>query len=131
MRKAFLTLPLLLIACTAATGESPRQSRNAARIAAAQPAGEPVDCVELNRIRSTHVLDERTIDFELSNGQTLRNTLPNRCPGLAFEESFTYSTSLSRLCSVDFITVLERAGGIRRGASCGLGKFQPVTFPAR
>jgi hypothetical protein len=75
------------------------------------------------------VLSDRIIDFELRDGRVLRNVLPASCPGLAFQEAFAYNTSLSRLCSVDIITVLERAGGLRRGASCGLGPFQPVTFP--
>jgi hypothetical protein len=35
---------------------------------------------------------------------------------------------LSQLCSTDIITVLMMGGpGLMRGASCGLGKFQPVT----
>jgi hypothetical protein len=38
---------------------------------------------------------------------------------------------LSRLCSVDIITVLHSGGGGQRGASCGLGAFQPVELPRR
>lgn len=90
-----------------------------------------MNCVHIQRIRSTRVLDDRTIDFELINGSTLRNTLPNSCPSLGFEEAFSYSTSLAQLCSVDIITVLHQGGGQRRGASCGLGPFQPVTFPGK
>ncbi len=90
------------------------------------PAGEPEACVQLTRIRSTHVRDDQTIDFVLTDGQVLRNTLPNRCPGLGFERAFSYSTSLSQLCNVDIITVINTGGGPRRGASCGLGLFQPV-----
>jgi ethanolamine utilization protein EutP (predicted NTPase) len=59
-------------------------------------------------------------------GKIYRNTLPHSCPGLGFEEKFMYKTSLSQLCSVDIITVLHNAGGLNRGASCGLGKFQPM-----
>jgi hypothetical protein len=84
----------------------------------------------LNRIKSTRVLNDQIIDFQLRDGRVLRNMLPAPCPSLGAYEAFSYKTSLSRLCSIDFITVLERAGGLRRGASCGLGPFQPVTFPA-
>ena len=92
----------------------------------ATPTGEPADCVQLANIRETRVRDDRTIDFIMRNGAVYRNTLAYSCPQLGFEESFSYETSLSRLCSVDIITVLQRAGGIQRGASCGLGRFQPV-----
>jgi len=136
MRSAIIIFASIsLLACTnsgvdpSSAGHTPRQERKAARIAAAQPAGPAQDCVDLNQIRSTEVLSDQVIDFHLRNGRVLRNTLPYACPNLGFEEGFSYNTSLSRLCSVDVITVLERAGGLRRGASCGLGKFQPVTFP--
>ena len=95
---------------------------------AATPAGKPVDCVELNQIRETRVRDDQTIDFILRNSKVYRNTLPYSCPQLGFEDGFSYSTSLSRLCSVDTITVLLHLGGIQRGATCGLGQFQPVNL---
>jgi hypothetical protein len=129
MRIALFLLAAALTACTSSDAGDSRLTRHAARIDAARPDGAPIDCIELNRIKTTQVLSDRIIDFELRNGRVLRNVLPNSCPGLAFEEAFSYNTSLSRLCSVDIITVLERGGGLRRGASCGLGPFQPVVFP--
>lgn len=84
-------------------------------------------CIELSRIRESKVLDDRTIDFVLRDGSVLRNTLPFSCPQLGFERAFSYSTSISRLCSVDIITVINQGGGVRTGASCGLGKFVPYT----
>jgi hypothetical protein len=91
-----------------------------------RPAGKAVDCVQLRQINSTRVRDDKTIDFHMLGGKIYRNTLPYSCPGLGFEEKFMYKTSLSQLCSVDIITVLTNAGGLNRGASCGLGKFQPM-----
>src|SRR3954471_23930568 len=104
MRIWMLALPLLTIACAGdQSTAAPVRPRNAERLASAEPAGAPGDCGEVHRIRSTRVLDDRTIDFELSDGRILRNALPHQCPNLGFEESFSYSTSLSRLCSVDTI----------------------------
>ncbi len=106
----------------------------APQVAASAPApGTPVaavktqDCVQLQNIRQTNVIDDNTIDFIMRDGKTLRNTLPHSCPQLGFERAFTYQTSITQLCSVDIITVLFQSGGIRRGASCGLGKFTPYT----
>jgi hypothetical protein len=39
-----------------------------------------------------------------------------------------YRTSLPQLCDLDIITVLDDAGfGFMPGASCGLGRFYPIT----
>nr|WP_232037395.1 hypothetical protein [Sphingobium amiense] len=94
-------------------------------------AGKPVDCIPITQIRSTSVRDDRTIDFEVSSRRIYRNILPNSCPSLGFEKRFGYATSLSQLCSVDIIHVLWSQGsGLQRGASCGLGQFQPMERPA-
>ena len=106
----------------------------AAKTVAATPApSSPVTaavtrdqtCLELSRIREAKVVDDRTIDFVLNSGQVLRNTLPAACPSLGVEKAFTYSTTISQLCAADTITVINQSGGIRTGASCGLGKFVP------
>jgi len=91
-----------------------------------KPSGPAVDCISIPEIRNTRVRDDRTIDFYTSGNKVYRNTLPYACSGLGFEEKFSYSTSLSRLCSVDVITVLHSSPAMS-GPSCGLGKFQPVT----
>ena len=104
--------------------------RNRAIPPAATPIGEAVDCVSLTRIRETRVHGDGIIDFHLAGGQVYRNTLPHSCPSLGFEERFSYKTSLSQLCSVDIITVLQ-SPGLSQGASCGLGKFQPITLAAK
>ena len=100
---------------------------NAAPPAAVAAATGPAEsCVQLQAIRETRVVDDRTIDFIMRDRRVLRNNLPNSCPQLGFERAFTYNTSINQLCSVDIITVLVQAGGIRTGASCGLGKFTPI-----
>jgi len=94
--------------------------------------GEPADCIMPSRVRSTNVRDDSTIDFVMNNGDVYRNTLPNSCPSLGFEKRFSYKLSTSQLCSVDIITVLQTAGGgFMQGPSCGLGKFQKMSKPAK
>ncbi|MGE4307196.1 MAG: hypothetical protein AB7E24_24565 [Novosphingobium sp.] len=95
------------------------------------PAGEPVDCLQLRSIQSTSVRDDQTIDFVTNGRKIYRNVLPNSCPSLGFERRFSYKTSLSQLCSVDMITVLYSGPGLQSGASCGLGKFQPMEKAAK
>ena len=97
----------------------------------ATPVGEPRTCIPLRPMRETRVRSDRVIDFVATGRRVYRVTLPRPCPGLGFEERFTYSTSLSQLCSQDIITVLRQAGGVQRGASCGLAPFQPVRLEGK
>ena len=117
MRKLILATLVLI------SGTAVARDRNA--VPEATPIGDAVSCVNLRNIQSTRVHGDSTIDFYMSGGKVFRNTLPNSCPSLGFEERFLYKTSLSQLCSVDIITVLQ-SPGLSQGPSCGLGKFQPV-----
>ena len=93
---------------------------------AAKITGVAQDCIPLSQIRETRVRDDWTIDFMRDNRTGWRNTLPNRCSGLKMNDGFSYETSLSQLCSVDIIHVLERTPDLRKGIGCGLGKFVPI-----
>lgn len=85
-------------------------------------------CINTRNIRSTDILDERTILFRMRGGDYFVNYLRNDCPSLVREERFSYRSSGGRLCQVDMIRVLEQFGGfIQEGMSCGLGAFYPVT----
>ncbi|UAJ11275.1 hypothetical protein [Polymorphobacter megasporae] len=119
-----------LTACTATPPEKSAVAV-ATTVAPAKSSAITKSCVQLNRVREARVVDDRTIDFYLSDREVLRNTLPNSCPQLGFERAFSYSTSLSQLCSVDIITVIIQGGGPSRGASCGLGPFVPYTSAAK
>lgn len=92
--------------------------------------GAPKDCVPLQQISATHVRSDRVIDFEMVGRTYYRNVLPAPCSQLGFEQRFAYATSLSQLCAVDTITVLM-SPGLMRGATCGLGSFQPIKPPAK
>lgn len=122
-------LPALAILSAVAL-TAPAEARRDNKLEAAKltpiPGAKAENCIPLRSIRETRVRDDSTIDFYTNGGRIYRNTLPNSCPQLGFEESFSYATSLSQLCSVDIITVLQRGGGLTRGASCGLGTFVPV-----
>ena len=122
-------LPLLAAALLATLAVAPADARDRKAEAAMLtpiPGAKVEDCLPIVQIRETRVRDDSTIDFYMTGGKIYRNTLPNSCPQLGFEEAFGYATSQSQLCSVDIITVLNRGGGGIRGASCGLGQFQPV-----
>ena len=119
--------PLILATslCLAAIPGMAADRRNEVPIAT--PAGKPLDCLATYQIRESRVRNDQVIDFYTRGGKIYRNTLPQSCPRLGFEERFGYQTTISQLCSTDIITVLNVTGPTQ-GASCGLGKFQPVTI---
>ena len=147
--KIVTTSALLIAALGFSTGVICAESTPPAAAAAAEAATAPVApvapasaadtrpgsaadlCVSLARIQSTRIIDDRTIVFEMSGNKMLVNHLPRRCPGLKPQKGFGYRTSLSQLCNTDIIWVLENygGGGVERGASCGLGKFEAYVQP--
>lgn len=120
-------LPLIAIIgmATISGGATARGDRN--KIPEAVENGKPVSCLQLSNVRESVVRSDSVIDFRTSGKQWYRNTLPNSCPSLGFEQRYSHETSLNQICSVDIIHVLQDYGGrLQRGAGCGLGKFQPV-----
>ena len=85
-------------------------------------------CITTSRIDKTHILDDQRILFYMRGKEVYLNQLPRKCPGLARPgATFGYETRTSRLCNLDSITILDRAGsGLMRGATCGLGTFVPI-----
>ena len=117
----------ILLGCSlliAACADQDREAR--IRAPAVEVVGEPMNCIQTNRIQSSRVHDDYTIDFEMTGNEVLRNTLPHRCAGLGFEERFAHSSSTGQLCSVDTIRVLHTDGV--PGSVCGLGRFVPVRY---
>ncbi len=123
MRTKLLLIPALALLC----GVGAVALANKKAPEPVRAVGEPKNCVSIPQIRSTKVIDNSTIDFRMAGGKTYRNSLPQSCPGLKFEDKFSYRTSLSQLCNVDIVRVLHEQGGqLTEGAGCGLGKFQMV-----
>ena len=85
-------------------------------------------CIDTRRISNTRIIDKQNILFHMRDRTIYHNELPHACFGLRRGKAISYRTSMSRLCSNDFITVLENYGmGMSRGPSCPLGKFRPIT----
>jgi hypothetical protein len=86
------------------------------------------NCINVSRIRSTKVVDDRNILFYARGSTIYHNILPRRCPGLKREGRFSYRTTTGSLCQLDSIRVLYNSGiGLNEGASCTLGLFHEVT----
>jgi hypothetical protein len=126
MRRTIILLSAAAAALvTGGCAQAPASASGRRAPPAAVAAGQPVNCIHTSFIDRTQVYGDYVIDFHMRGGQVYRNTLPNRCPTLGFEERFAYSTTTGQLCSADTITVLQSGSQIA-APTCGLGKFQPV-----
>lgn len=126
-RKMAGAIALLITTLGISADARPLKPAEEARI---RPAGKALDCIQIPAIRESRVRDDQTIDFYMNGNRVYRNRLPYKCPGLGFEEKFSFKTSLSELCSADTITVLH-SPPMMQGATCGLGNFQPITGAPR
>lgn len=96
--------------------------------ARAQSGSSEVDCIPLDRVDRTEVLDDRSIVFHMRGRDAYLNQLERECPGLDREKRFMYEVRNAQLCNVDTISVLENWGvGVARGFTCQLGPFQRVS----
>ena len=121
-----LTSLALAIAITFGLGTLPAQAENSD--SAAQDAVDGKNCISLSRIDRVEVLDRQRILFRMTGRDHYLNTLPHACPSLRRNKPIMYRTSLSSLCSLDSIRVLENfGGGYYPGAGCGLGEFTSIT----
>ncbi len=124
MRKSLYSVAAVAIA---GAGLAVGYARDAKPLPLVTTIGAPISCVNTYNIRSTRIIDDQTIDFEMAGRKLYRNTLPYSCPSLKSEERFSYKTSTSQLCNVDIIRVLNNYGGrLQEGVGCGLGKFQQI-----
>jgi len=87
----------------------------------AQQEGKNV-CLNVTRIRNTHALDDRTIEYRMWDGSVWRNTLAAPCPHLASQAVGTFTQVLhdSWVCAnTQHIT-------LKTGTVCRLGEFTRV-----
>jgi hypothetical protein len=78
-------------------------------------------CIRLQDIDQTPVIDNKTILVEMRGNKYKRIDLLNRCSGLKIEGGFSYSTSINQLCIQDSLRVL------RAGTVCMIDQIVDIT----
>jgi hypothetical protein len=102
----------LLSACTSA-------DTSAAGPAGAAQASIEDSCINPTEITKQKVLSDQEIQFELRNGEVWINHLPRVCPGLKFQQGFSWEIRGTLACSnQEMIRVKEE------GTPCMLGEFK-------
>ncbi len=75
--------------------------------------GDTQQCIQLNYIDSTPVIDNSTILVKMkAGGGYKRIDLVNKCSGLKIEGGFSHSTSINQLCTSDPLKVIGPVGSM-------------------
>lgn len=115
-------LLLLLAACAARSAE---RDPLAGRV-----AGEPVQCVTLNRNTSPQIVDASTILYRETNRRVWRTGPRGNCPALRPLTTLIVEQYGPQLCRNDRFRVLEPNSTIPSGV-CLFSEFTPYDLPRR
>jgi hypothetical protein len=124
MRKLIsVTLGALLLS-TAAAQAAPRlqPEQQLARALKGRVAGTPVDCVNLQNIRSTQIIDRTAIIYDA--GSTIYVNRPRHAQSLNHWDTLVTNLHSSRLCSIDVVQLYDASSRMWKGAVF-LGDFVP------
>ena len=125
-------LPALALLGTAvpAMAASRAAESGEARLAKAlegRTPGKPVDCISLNRARSSQIYDGTAIVYE--DGRTLYVNRPAiGADSLRRDDILVSKTYSDRLCRIDTVRLIDQGSRFERGF-VGLGQFVPYTKP--
>ncbi len=94
---------------------------HAAQAAKGDNIGDTQQCIRLQSIDETPVIDDKTILVRMKGGDFKRIDLVNKCSGLKMQGGFSHSTSTNDLCTTDPLRVLEPIG-----ATCLIEKIVTI-----
>lgn len=119
----------LLIAAMPATAAAPAPDAKAeaklAKALAGRVPGKPVSCIQLHSIDSSEIFDHTAIVYHVG-GTLYVNRPTSGLASLTNDDILVLKTSLSQLCNVDVIHLIDRGSHMPDGF-VGLGEFVPYT----
>ena len=147
MRHLFTTLATIFLVSAAAASSAATDENNTAdgssnaevteqaeELITRDPTVDDYDgfkrCIDMKRIRTTKVLDERHLVVEMrSKGEYFVVQLPKRCPGLRKNRPVMTEPRGRQFCQFDTIRPMysNGFGGLEPGMRCSISGFQAVT----
>ena len=115
-----------MVATAPAAAQTNRAAEAEAKLAKAlegRTAGEPVRCINLSSIRSTRIIDNSAILYEVGS-KLYVNRPASGASSLDDDDILVTKTSGSQLCDIDIVRLVDRTGHFPRGF-VSLGKFVP------
>ena len=119
----FLLAGLAVISAPAVAGPRMDPEARLARAVEGRVPGEPVDCISLNTVRSSRMIDDTAIVFDA--GHTIYVNRPRSgAEVLSSDDTLVTRTHSNRLCSIDRAEVLD-GSTYRVRQPIFLGEFIP------
>lgn len=119
------------LALGAAAQAAPGPERGEAKlneILQGRVAGEPVDCLRLQNIRSSRIVDDTAILYTTTDGTIYVNRPRSGASTLDQWDVLVTRNFGSRLCSIDIVRLYSTSPWIQTGF-VGLGEFVPYRKP--
>lgn len=117
-----------ILALTAGSAQAGQPARGPeaelSKAIAGRTAGAPVDCLDLNRIRSSRIIDRTAIVYETDGGTLYVNRPESGADQLRKGLTLVTDTHSPRLCSIDTVRLVDLPTHGNSGW-VGLGKFVP------
>lgn len=123
MRKLAAILIGTALAAAPAAAERLSPEAELARALEGRVAGEPVDCIDLQRVRSSRVIPGAAIIWDSGNVVYV-NRPDSGADSLNRWDSMLTRTMTGRLCSVDTVTMVDAPSRMMTGIVM-LGEFVP------
>ena len=128
---ALLTAALVLVSSAPAAARPTRAERGEADLAKAlegRVAGKPVDCIFLNEISSSEIIDGTAILYRTAGNRLYVNRPSSGKESLSRGKILVTDTRSPQLCSVDTVKLLDNGSRFMAGF-VGLGAFVPYSRP--
>lgn len=113
-------------AAAARTPDGTPLTAKVAKALAGRTAGKPESCISLRDARSSRIVDETAIIYEIDRKRWMVNFPAGGCASLRPERALVTVTPGTQLCRGDIARVIDPPTPIEYG-SCGLGDFVPYT----
>jgi hypothetical protein len=123
MRKLIPLIAATVLIGGAAQAKPADHEAELARAIAGRVAEAPVDCIDLNRVRSSRVITDTAIIYDMG-GVLYVNRPTNGAEELNQWDTMVTRTPSTRLCSVDTVTMVDQGSHSFRGVVF-LGEFVP------
>jgi len=94
-----------------------------AKMLEGREAGTPVDCIQLNQVHNTRVVDKTAIVYEV--GSTLYVNRPSNADQLDDDQIMVTKLHTSQLCQIDTVQIHDRSMPSMWRGFVGLNEFIP------
>ena len=129
MRKLLPLLAASMLIGGAAQAKPVDHEAELARRLAGRVAGDPVQCIDLHRVRSSQVINDTAIVWD-AGGVVYVSRPVNGADSLDENDTMVLRLPTTQLCNVDTVTMVDRASGMMTGIVF-LGDFIPYRREAR